>query len=156
MKGKPVTLTAIILWGAFLLPGACSLAPREPIEAGSSPPAQASAIDWAEAEEVEVLLDEFDFNPRRLVLESERAYRLRLRNTGSFGHNFDAPAFFRTAVLRDTEVAERIRASGGVVELQAGGMLEVALVPLEEGMFPLECSHFLHAGFGMTGSIEVR
>lgn len=135
----------------------CAAGPDRPAPpAASTGAAPAAAVDWSGAERVDVALTDFDFTPRHLVLEHGRPYRLHLVNQGSAGHNFDAPAFFQAASLRD-DTAARLRADRGAIEVAKGETADLYLVPGPAGTYPLECSHLLHAAiFGMTGDIEVR
>ena len=140
---------------ALLLLAGCATEP-EPIR----PPAEAAKhladVDWSQAERVEVTLTDFAFAPDRLVFERGQPYRLHLENRGSGGHNFAAPAFFQAVALRADAVANAAGARGGEIELAAGEAKDAYLVPLQAGRFPLECTHFLHPIFGMTGEIVVR
>jgi len=122
------------------------------------PAATANLSDaaWAQARTVEIALDDFDFNPQDLTLEANRPYKLHFVNKGSGGHNFDSPAFFRTAQFRSGAATDRVRASGGIVELARGESLDLYVVPATAGTYPVECSHTLHASFGMIGSVVVR
>ena len=148
----PVPLRGVAL--ALLLGvGACA-GHREPPPAAQPVPS-AGDVDWSRAEPLEITLEDFAFEPDRILLERGRPYRLRLVNRGSGGHDFAAPAFFRAAALRDGPVAAEARA--GAVEVAKGGTVELDLVPTRAGTYPLECTHLLHADiFGMTGTIEVR
>ena len=125
---------------------ACTAAPPS-APAGAQ---RAENVDWSRAEPVEVSLTEFSFQPSRLTFAANRPYVLRLRNTGTGGHNFVAPAFFQSAAFRDAPPP------AGTVELARGETKEIALVPLRPGEYPLECTHFLHELLGMTGQISVR
>src|SRR6478735_5776858 len=81
----------------------CTPRPESPTAPGAAAPV-APAVDWSRAEQVDVTLVDFSFRPSRIVLEHGRPYRLHLENRGSGGHNFDAPAFFRSVVHpEDTE-----------------------------------------------------
>lgn len=135
----------------LLLLAGCA-AVRPPIAA----PTETPAVDWSQARRIDVVLDDFAFTPDRLTLSTGRAYRLHLENRGSGGHNFDAPAFFRTVTFRDGPAADRVRASGGIAELAGGETMDVDVVPRTPGSYPLDCSHPFHASFGMTGEIVVR
>ena len=133
----------------------CTPRPEPPTAPVAAAPV-ASAVDWSRAEQVDVTLVDFSFRPSRIVLEHGRPYRLHLENRGSGGHNFDAPDFFRSVVLRE-DAATELRDGKGAVELARDEVEDVYLVPMRAGTFPLECSHLLHAIiFGMTGEIEVR
>jgi len=150
MKSVPRMLALAL----FALVG-CTPRPEPPIAPGASAPVP-SAVDWSRAEQVDVTLVDFSFRPSRIVLEHRRPYRLHLENRGSGGHNFDAPDFFRSVVLRE-DAATELRDGKGAVELARDEVKDVYLVPMRTGTFPLECSHLLHAIiFGMTGEIEVR
>jgi uncharacterized cupredoxin-like copper-binding protein len=132
---------------------ACTPGPESPIAPGMAP---VEDVDWSRAEEIEVTLVDFSFKPSRIMLEHGRPYRLHLENRGSGGHNFDAPDFFRSALLRE-DAATELREGKGAVELARDEVKDVYLVPMRAGTFPLECTHLLHAMiFGMTGEIEVR
>ena len=140
---------------ALLVLVGCTPRPEPPTAPGAAAPV-ASAVDWSRAEQVDVTLVDFSFRPSRIVLERGRPYRLHLENRGSGGHNFDAPDFFRSVVLRE-DAATELREGKGAVELARDEVKDVYLVPIRAGTFPLECSHLLHAIiFGMTGEIEVR
>ena len=132
---------------AAALGGCATEAPSPTIIA--LPPGRAD-IDWSRAQPVEVVLQEFSFEPSRIELAAGQPYLLRLRNAGRGGHNFVAPAFFRGAVTREAAPPD------GGIELAQGEVKEIALVPLRAGEYPLECTHLLHSLFGMTGEISVK
>jgi uncharacterized cupredoxin-like copper-binding protein len=46
--------------------------------------------------------------------------------------------------------------AGGKVELGPGQSQDLLLVPRAPGTYKLECTHFLHGLFGMTGTIVVE
>jgi uncharacterized cupredoxin-like copper-binding protein len=151
------TMTAVArmsVLALLALPG-CVSRSEPPTVPGSGAAHAWADVDWSQAEQIDVTLTEFSFSPSRIVLEHGHPYRLHLEDHGSGGHNFDAPDFFRTAVLRDDAVAGEARQ--GAVELARGEVKDLYLVPGQAGTYPLECSHLLHAAiFGMTGEIEVR
>lgn len=105
------------------------------------------------AEPVKVVLANFSFTPADLALEADKPVVLHFVNEGSGGHNFVAPEFFAAAQM-DEVTRERVGRKG-VVELAKGESLDVPLVP-KAGSYKVKCSHFLHAGFGMTGTVTVR
>ena len=100
-----------------------------------------------------IVLANFSFTPSDLRLEAGKPVTLHFVNEGSGGHNFVAPEFFAAASL-DEAVRSRL-GKKGVVELEKGAALDVTLTP-KAGTYPVKCTHFLHAGFGMTGTITVR
>jgi plastocyanin len=109
--------------------------------------AAAQAPDWAHAQRVEVKLSSFDFTPSTVHLRAGRPVVLHLVNTGSGGHDFTAPAFFRAAQVRGNNVK-------GSIELSGHQSVDIALVP-KAGTYPLKCSHAFHKTFGMSGQIVV-
>jgi uncharacterized cupredoxin-like copper-binding protein len=112
----------------------------------------AAAPDWGTATEVEVRLASFSFTPAKIELVAGRPYLLRLINTGRGGHNFHAKQFFAAAQVA---AADQSKIRKGAVELASDATLELRLVAPAAGTYPLDCSHFLHEGFGMTGEIVV-
>ena len=86
----------------------------------------ASAVDWSRAEQVDVTLVDFSFRPSRIVLEHGHPYRLHLENRGSGGHNFDAPDFFRSVVLRE-DAATELRDGKGAVELARDEVKDITI-----------------------------
>jgi len=135
-----------------LLAGVAGCASRPAIES----PAAGPATDWSRAERLEIVLEDYRFTPETLRLRANTPYVLALINRGSKTHDFTAPAFFRTTATRDRDPAAiAMRAAGGRVDVDAGATVELAVLPLAAGSFPLECVKPLHAMFGMEGEIVV-
>lgn len=109
--------------------------------------------DWGTAEEVEVRLSSFAFSPDRIELSAGRPYLLRLINTGKGGHDFRAPRFFAGATIA---AGDRAKLDEGGIEVPSNDTVTVRLVAPAAGTYKLQCSHFLHDGFGMNGEIVVR
>lgn len=107
--------------------------------------------DRAHAQKVEVKLSSFDFTPSTLHLHAGRPVVLHLVNTGSGGHDFTAPAFFKSAQVQP---GSRGAVAKGSVEVPGHRSVDVALVP-KAGDYPLKCSHAFHKTLGMTGRIVV-
>jgi plastocyanin len=101
---------------------------------------------------VTIILSDYAFTPRDILLHHGQAYQLRFVNQGSGGHNFSAPEFFAAAQISPTDAAA---IPGGKVELGKGESRIVRLVPAA-GRYGVTCTHFLHAGFGMTGTVTVN
>ena len=139
---------------ALLLAGCAAGTPETPAApaAASGGPA---VTDWDRAEPIDIVLTDFAFDPDRIVLRANHPYRLHLENRGSGGHNLAAPDFFRAATLRDDAAGREARASGAI-EVARGAAKDAYIEPLRPGTFPVECTHFLHALFGMTGQIVVE
>lgn len=115
------------------------------------PSAPAPELDWAAARPMTVRLTDFAFTPDHLSFATGVPVRLTLVNAGSGTHDFAAPRFFATVAYRRGTVA----AADGDITLKAGQTVELDFVPGPPGTYPLECSEFLHAAFGMTGNIDV-
>lgn len=134
----------IIAVGALLLAG-CS--------PGRSPaaPAMAPVAVGAPAEIVRVTLADYRFEPRELVLEHGKSYRLELRNSGTATHEFAAPAFFAAARVADRGMLTH---DGTEILLQPGQARAIELVAPESGSYALSCPD--HDWDGMVGKITVR
>ena len=102
--------------------------------------------------DVEVVLSDFEYTPERLALRADQPYLLRFVNRGSGGHNFHAAAFFKSARV---DPADAGMVAGGKVEVRKGETVAVRLVPTR-GVYPVRCTHFLHATFGMKGVVTVE
>jgi uncharacterized cupredoxin-like copper-binding protein len=106
----------------------------------------------AQAKPVNIILSDFAFTPQNVRLHHGQAYQLRLMNRGSGGHNLAAPEFFAAAQVSPADAAA---IAGGRIEVGKGESRTLRLVPVAAGRYNMSCTHFLHAGFGMTGSITV-
>jgi len=91
---------------------------------------------------VEIVLTNFSITPAAIHLKAGTPVVPHFVNQGSSGHNFSAPTFFGSAV------------PGGTVELRKGESRDVSLAP-HAGHYDVRCTHFLHASFGMKGTIDV-
>jgi uncharacterized cupredoxin-like copper-binding protein len=116
------------------------------------------AVDWSNAEERTVVLDEFKFSPADLTFKVNQPYELTLSNEGGVGHNFVSPAFFsaiavKGLVFADGEVNLPLLDS---VALEAGETNILIFVPLKGGTFPLVCDQPLHETFGMEGTVTIE
>jgi uncharacterized cupredoxin-like copper-binding protein len=108
------------------------------------------AIDWAKAQEVNVLMVDDRFVPDHLTFRHGLPYRMVLKNSGKDLHEFTAPAFFADAVLRDASVLAQNRKE---VVVQPGAEVSVYLMPVNPGTFELVCAD--HDWDGMVGQIVV-
>ncbi|MCK4867864.1 MAG: cupredoxin domain-containing protein, partial [Alphaproteobacteria bacterium] len=116
------------------------------------------AVDWSNAEERTVVLDEFNFTPANLTFKINQPYELTLSNGGGVGHNFVSSAFFdsiavKGLVFADGEVNLPLLES---VALETGESKILIFVPLTAGTFPLVCDQPLHETFGMEGMITIE
>ncbi|MFQ5764811.1 MAG: hypothetical protein ACE5GT_07780 [Rhodospirillales bacterium] len=117
-----------------------------------------AAVDWSRAKTVNVTLSEFDFSPARLIFRKDVPYRLHLLNAGNRGHTFVSEGFFKAIAA-----AKLVSPKGEIgkpylrsVAVPPGGEKEIYFVPVRTGVYPLECTVFLHAAFGMEGEIAIR
>jgi len=119
----------------------------------AAPAAAQTGGDAAPHEQaVEISLSNFAFAPRDIRLRAGQPYRLHLVNSANGGHNFSAPAFFRTARIAPADAAA---VRNGTIEVPKGQARDIRLVPAR-GTYPVKCTHFLHSGFGMKGSITAE
>lgn len=107
----------------------------------------------ADADAVTVELTSFAFTPETIEFESGRDYVLQLKNTSSGGHNFSARDFFDAASIHPDD-SGLIRK--GRVEVAKGETVTIRLKTGAAATYKLNCSRFLHSGFGMKGQIVVR
>jgi plastocyanin len=98
-----------------------------------------------------IRLSNFAFEPEEIRLRTSVPVRLLLVNESNGGHNFSAPGFFAASKILTGSTP-----TAGVVDVPAKGRMEITLVPVTPGTYRLECTHFLHALFGMTGRIIVE
>jgi uncharacterized cupredoxin-like copper-binding protein len=87
------------------------------------------------------------------VLKHGQPYVLRLTNVTNGGHSFGAASFFAAASVA---AADQPLVKKGSVEVPAGEVREIHLVAPGPGQYDLKCTHFLHASFGMKGTIVVQ
>jgi uncharacterized cupredoxin-like copper-binding protein len=114
--------------------------------------APAAAPAQGGAQQIEVALSNFKFAPETIQLTPGKPYVLHLVNRANGGHNFEAKTFFAAA---NVAPADRAKVARGRIELDAGESVDIHLTAPGPGNFPVRCTHFLHAGFGMTGKIVV-
>ena len=111
------------------------------------------APDWSAAQTVQVVMADFSFTPNALQFSANKPYHLRLTNKADHGHSFDAPEFFAAVTVAPEDRAKIVK---GEIEVESGQTVEVKFVPTVSGTYQFHCSHFLHASFGMTGTVVVR
>ncbi len=100
-----------------------------------------------------VTLANFSFTPSMLRFQNGRHYLLRLTNAGSGGHNFKGKAFFAAVQI---DPASQALVVDGKVEVPKGETVEIGLTPVKPGTYKINCSHFLHSGFGMKASAVIE
>jgi plastocyanin len=90
---------------------------------------------------LEVISDEYSFDPGRVVVRGAGPLTIRLRNEGELAHN-----------LRIERAGEDI---GGTPTFP-GGEIQSGRVNLEHGNYEMVCTVGDHADLGMTGELRVR
>jgi len=116
-------------------------------------PAAAQAPDRDRAETVTVTMTNFKFDPDTVRIKAGKPYVLHLVNAAGGGHSFAAKEFFAAASVAP-EDAEKLEK--GKLDLKGGTSIDLHFVAPKAGTYELHCSHFLHSGFGMTGTIVVE
>jgi plastocyanin len=102
---------------------------------------------------ITVTLINYAFTPSELDLKSGTTYRIHFVNAGSKAHSFSAPEFFAASQVADEDQA---KAANGLVELENGQSVDIAVTPGRPGTFPFDCTHFMHKFMGMHGMIVVQ
>lgn len=100
---------------------------------------------------IDIALSNFKFAPATIPLVHGQHYVLHLSSSG--GHSFAAKAFFAAAAI---EPADRAQIEDGKIELGSDKSADIHFVAPAPGSYPIKCTHFLHASFGMTGKFVVR
>lgn len=110
---------------------------------------------WAQdtPQEITVALSSYAFTPSTIALRAGVPVRLHLVNSSGKSHSFAAREFFAAATLVPDDAA---KLHDGEIELDGGQSMDVRLTPARAGTYPLKCTHFMHSGLGMTGTITVQ
>ena len=98
-----------------------------------------------------IRLSSFAFDPERIQLRAGTPVVLHFVNESGGGHDFSAPGFFAASAYPPGASAP----AQGRVELRGHETRDVALTPMRPGSYPVECTHFLHGLFGMSGTVEI-
>jgi plastocyanin len=105
-------------------------------------------------EQVHISLTSYAFTPATITLKSGTTYRLHLTNDSTKTHDFTAAEFFAASTVAPEDKGKLEEDSE--IEVGAGKSADLTLTPNHAGTYPLTCSHFLHASFGMKGTIVVQ
>lgn len=101
---------------------------------------------------INVHLNNFRFDPSVIRLTHGQSYVLHITNDSGGGHNFVAKDFLKAATL---DAGGRYLVRSGSIEVPSQETVDIRFVAPHAGHYKIKCSHFLHAGFGMTGEIVV-
>jgi plastocyanin len=104
----------------------------------------------ASPETIVVRLSNFAITPETLHLPSGRMVLLRIVNDSSGGHDLSAPALFSAGTFPGGAAP-----AGGKIEVASRQSRDVLFVPGVAGNYRVECTHFLHSLFGMSGKVVV-
>jgi len=102
---------------------------------------------------INISLTNYAFTPNAITLKMGTTYHLHFINSGSKDHNFSAPQFFAASQIAPEDQA---KVKKGLVELESGQSVDVAVTPGQAGTFAVECKHFMHEMMGMHASITVE
>jgi uncharacterized cupredoxin-like copper-binding protein len=109
--------------------------------------------DWTHAQPLTIALSNFKYTPSDVTLQRGTPYRLHLVNNAGGGHDFAAKQFFADSDIAPEDAG---KISNGSIKLDGHESADVRLVPKQAGTFKVRCTHFMHSGFGMKGTITVR
>ncbi len=102
---------------------------------------------------INITLTNYAFTPDSLNLKAGTTYHLHFINNGPKDHNFSAPEFFAASQIA---VEDKAKVDKGLVALESGQSVDIAVTPDHPGTFPVECTHFMHRMMGMHGNIVVQ
>ncbi|MEO6256228.1 MAG: cupredoxin domain-containing protein [Sphingomicrobium sp.] len=96
-----------------------------------------------------IYLQTYAYDPTPIVLKAGQPVTLQFINRAGKGHDFTAPAFFRSARIVSGKVDQ------GKVDLRPGQVANITLIPAP-GRYPVHCGHLLHTAFGMRSTVIVQ
>lgn len=157
-------LTLVMAGGVPLLAGCASLATPG---AGAADyvvdsAAIVKAANWEQMQTLTIELSEHEFDLKDIKLKANQPYRLVVKNTGTLDHYYTAAEFFKSVAWRK---AMTPRPHGGEIKapyfnavevFKKGGVVELYLVPVKKGSFPVICTIDDHKEKGMFGTITVE
>lgn len=116
--------------------------------------------DWSKMTTVEIDLYDYGYRPRDLRLKAGQPYKLALKNSGVKDHYYTAPEFFRSVATRKAMVDRYAEIKApyftAVEVLKNGGQLDLYIVPVRTGTYPVHCPIDDHEEKGSTGTITVE
>ena len=102
---------------------------------------------------VTITMSNYAYAPATLELLAGSDYQLHFVNTSSKSHDFSAPELFAAGTIG---ADDRTKVKDGAVEVDEGATVDIRFTPTKKGSYKFRCTHFLHAGFGMTGTATVE
>ncbi|HEV2956179.1 MAG TPA: hypothetical protein VGX95_08675 [Xanthobacteraceae bacterium] len=109
----------------------------------------AAAVDWPQAQRIEVRMIEYEFVPSTLRLHHGVPYRLHLINAGKEGHDFTAPDFFAAVQVKNRDALT----DGRSIYLPPGASADVYFIAPAAALFAPRCAD--HDWAGMTATIVI-
>lgn len=102
---------------------------------------------------VTITMSNYAFAPDKIELLADSDYQLHFVNGSSKGHDFSAVDLFSAGTVAPDDQS---KVKDGAVEVEAGQTVDIRFTPKKKGSYPVRCTHFLHASFGMTGTVTVQ
>jgi len=126
---------------------------------GIRPHTALAGIDWADATEIEIALQDHHYEPEQISLKRGQPYRLVLRNVGAVAHDMVGGSLLNESVI----ALRMINSSAGrvladyvnSVYVRSKNSIELWLVPLKEGEYSFYCSLPGHRDDGMEGVVRI-
>jgi uncharacterized cupredoxin-like copper-binding protein len=109
----------------------------------------AAAVDWSQAQRIEVRMVEYEFFPKELRLYHGVPYQLHLINAGKEGHDFTAPDFFAAVQVKNRDALK----DGRSIYLPPGAAADIYFIAPGAALFGPRCAD--HDWAGMTATIVV-
>jgi uncharacterized cupredoxin-like copper-binding protein len=153
MRGFSLRLWPAAL-GVSLLVASCAI----PAGYVKDPIPWLETADWSKVERIRVAMSEYRFTPQVLSFEEGKPYVLEIENAGKERHNFAAEKFFRAVAVREIRVpgaAALDLPSFATVELQPGGIVDIAFVAVRPGEYDMVSSEPGDAQKGLIGAAQI-
>ena len=118
------------------------------------------AANWNEMKTVTVEMTEHDYSPKEMTLKAGQPYKIELKNSGEKDHYYTAAEFFKSVAWRKLMVNKQAEIKVDYVNatevLKKGGQLDLYIVPVKTGSYPVYCTIDDHREKGMEGKIVVE
>ena len=108
---------------------------------------------------VDVILQEYSYNPSKLKFQTDMPYKIRILNKGTEKHYFTAEEFFKAIATRKVQsnADGEIKAPYfSALEVFPGRSLDLYFVPVKKGTYKLHCPIEGHETKGMHGTIVIE
>jgi len=126
---------------------------------GIRPHPALAGVDWADAPEIEIALQDHHYEPEQIRLRRGQPYRLVLKNVGAVSHDMVGGSLFDETVIAlrmvNSSAGRVIADNVNSVYVRAKNSIELWLVPLKEGEYSFYCSLPGHRDDGMEGVVRI-